>query len=94
MIKGLLACFRILASIMAYLSCLLTIKLFFFRALRAYCFPEAICLTRKTFPKAPEPNTLIILNEAKFTFVVAIELNYWLKLSSSAFAFLALLYAV
>jgi len=47
-------------------------RLFFFKAFKAYCLPVAICFTKKTFPKAPEPRTLIILNEAKFTLFVAI----------------------
>ena len=92
--KGLLACLRMLASIIAYLSCLFTIRLFFLSAFKAYCFPEAMCLTKNTFPNAPDPNTFIMLKEAKLTLVVAIELNYWLKLSSSAFAALALLSGV
>lgn len=92
--KGLLACLRMLAYIIAYLSCLFTIRLFFFSAFKAYCFPDAICFTKNTLPKAPDPNTLIMLNDAKLTLVVAIELNYWLKLSNSAFAAFARLSGV
>lgn len=71
----------------AYLSCFWTIRFFFLRAFSAYCFPEAMCLTKNTFPNAPEPRTFIILNEAKFTLFVAIELNSVLKLSISALLF-------
>jgi hypothetical protein len=71
-INGLLACFNIFASIIAYFNCLFTIKLFFFKAFRAYCLPVAICFTKKTLPKAPDPRTFIILKEAKLTLFVAI----------------------
>lgn len=64
---------------MAYLSCFCTIRFFFFRAFKAYCFPEAMCLTKKTLPNAPEPKTFMILKDAKLTLFVAMELNSLLK---------------
>lgn len=70
--KGLFACLRMFAYIIAYFNCLLTIRLFFLRALSAYCLPEAICFTRNTLPNAPDPNTLMMLKDAKLTLLVAI----------------------
>lgn len=46
-------------------------RVFFLRALSAYILLEAMCLARKTFPKAPEPRVLIISNDEKVVLLSA-----------------------
>lgn len=65
--KGWSHYFKMFASVIAYFNCLLAINYFFFSAFIAYKTPVSIFLTKKTFPKAPEPNFLIISNDLKLT---------------------------